>query len=87
MQQRLRRDPCFRVSQDGGAYVKTYSSMYRTDPMFRSCTHKVVKGAAGGGEYVELGYFLTEAAATNMTCKRPQGSPKCPRFPADIYSL
>lgn len=44
MQQRLRRDPCFRVSQDDGAYVKTYSSMYRTEPMFRSSTQKVVKG-------------------------------------------
>lgn len=85
MQQRLRRDPCFRVSQDDGAYVKTYSSMYRTEPMFRSGTQKVVKGGRGN---VELGCFLTEVAATSMTCKRSMGSPKCPRLPKDnIFTL
>lgn len=82
MQQGLRRDPCFCVSQDGGAYVKTYSSMSRAGPTFRSGTQKVVKGGRGD---VELGYFLTEVAATSMTCKRSQGSPKCPRAPKDIY--
>lgn len=45
--------------------------------MFRSCTQKVVKG----GQYVELGYFLTEATAINMTCKRSQGSPQMPQAP------
>lgn len=78
MQQRVRRDPCFRVSQDDGAYVKTYSSMYRTEPMFRSGTQKVVKGGRGN---VELGCFLTEMAATSMTCKEIHGFPKMPQAP------
>lgn len=53
--------------------------------MFRSGTQKVVKGGRGN---MELGCFLTEVAATSMTCKRSMGSPKCPRLPKDnIFTL